>query len=87
MTSSRTGYYYLVVSSPPAMAWSLTLWAFIWLSELKFLPHLSHLKPSCVSGMSHVGTHWIYGVSSAISWSARRIILHDEQNVAYELPR
>ena len=38
--------YYLVVISPPATAWLLTLWAFIWLSELKLIPHLSHVKTS-----------------------------------------
>jgi hypothetical protein len=38
--------YYRVVSSPPATAWTLTLCAFIWLSELKLIPHISHLKVS-----------------------------------------
>jgi hypothetical protein len=38
--------YYWVVSSPPATACTLTLCAFIWLSELKLFPHISHLKVS-----------------------------------------
>jgi hypothetical protein len=46
--------YYLVVSSPPATAWLLTLWAFIWLCELKLIPHLSHVKISSSFSVSDI---------------------------------
>ena len=47
--SVYTKAYYLVVISPPATAWLLTLWAFIWLSELKLISHLSHVNISSFS--------------------------------------
>lgn len=45
----HTKVYYLVVISPPATAWLLTLRAFIWLSELNLIPQLSHVKISSFS--------------------------------------
>jgi hypothetical protein len=67
-TFSRNGtykLYYLVVSSPFVRAWSLSLWAFIWHSELKLIPHLSHVEISSssfsVSDIRHI--LWIYTVA------------------------
>jgi hypothetical protein len=66
LETMHTKLYYLVVSSPPATAWLLTLWAFIWLCELKLIPHLSHVKISSsfsfsVSDIRHI--LWIYTVA------------------------
>jgi hypothetical protein len=66
---SRNGaykLYYLVVSSPLARAWSISLWAFIWHSELKLIPHLSHVEifsssSFSVSDIRHI--LWIYTVA------------------------
>jgi hypothetical protein len=55
--------YYLVVSSPPAIACSLTLWTFIWLSELKLIPHLSHVKISSFSVSDIRDVSWIHIVA------------------------
>jgi hypothetical protein len=64
LETMHTKLYYLVVSSPPATAWLLTLWAFIWLCELKLIPHLSHVKISSSFSVSDIRyILWIYTVA------------------------